>query len=100
MQRIVYMARLQPDKVELYKKAHEQVPTKVIEEATECGIRNHSCFLRGRDLIIYLETDSYEETEKGLLVKPATQDWERRMAGYFDGSLSLQEPWEEVFHMD
>ena len=62
MDRIVYMARLKADKVEGYKKAHETVWPQLISEATLSGIRNHGCFLRGQDLIIYLETDSYQRT--------------------------------------
>jgi L-rhamnose mutarotase len=102
MQRIVYMARLKPDKIEAYKRAHQHVPVELIEEASQCGIVNHSCFLRGTNLIIYLETENYDRTREALVNKVITQKWDAEMADYFDPAFPAEDgsPWEEVFHMD
>jgi L-rhamnose mutarotase len=102
MERIVYMARLRADKVEDYKQAHKNVWVELIKEASQSGIKNHGCFLRGRDLIIYLETQDYEKTQKEFAAKDVTRRWDQYMAEFFDPMFPSQElePWEEVFHMD
>ena len=100
--RTVYMARLKADKVEGYKKAHETVWPQLIKEATLSGIRNHGCFFRSQDLIIYLETDSYQRTLADFNAKQAVMRWNTYMSEFFDPLFPAQamEPWEEVFHMD
>jgi L-rhamnose mutarotase len=96
------MARLKPDKVDEYYQAHLHVPQEVIEEARECGISNHSCFMRGREVIIYLETASYDRTREAFVDKIATHKWDKWMADLFDPTFGDQadEPWKEVFHME
>ncbi len=102
MERIVYIARLKLDMVQGYKEAHQQVWPELIEAGTRAGIRNHSCFVRGNAVIIYLETEDYAATARELSEKDVVKRWNAYMADYFDGSIQAQqaEPWEEVFHMD
>ena len=102
MERIVYMARLKPDKVEGYRKAHQEVWPELIREATRSGIKNHGCFLRGPDLIIYMETESYQQTLADLNAKAVVRKWDAYMSEFFDPAFPSQElePWDEVFHMD
>jgi L-rhamnose mutarotase len=102
MERIVYMARLKPEKVEDYRRVHQTVWPELITEATRSGIKNHGCFLRGRDLIIYLETDRYQNTLADFNAKEVVKKWDSFMSEFFDPTFPSQElePWEEVFHMD
>jgi len=102
MERIFYMARLKPEKVEDYRRVHQTVWPELITEATRSGIKNHGCFLRGRDLIIYLETDSYQNTLADFNAKEVVKKWDSFMSEFFDLTFPSQEfePWDEVFHMD
>ncbi len=102
MERIAYIMRLKPDMVQAYKEAHQQVWPELIEAGNRAGIRNHSCFVRGNTVIIYLETEDYAAAARELAEKDVVKRWNAYMADYFDGSIQAQqsEPWEEVFHMD
>lgn len=102
MERIVYMARLCPEKVEGYRKAQQEVWPELISEATKSGVKNHGCFLRGCDLVIYLETENYEQTLADLNAKAVVKKWDASMSEFFDPGFPSQEsePWDEVFPMD
>ncbi len=102
MERIVYIMRLKPDMVQAYKEAHQHVWPDLIEAGSRAGIRNHSCFVRGNAVIIYLETEDYAAAVWKLSEKDVVKRWNAYMSDYFDCGIQAQqsEPWEEVFHMD
>ena len=95
--RAAYILLVCPDKTEQYQRAHQEVWPELIEAASKFGIRNHSVFMHGRTLFVYVEADDIEEATRKLLEQPVKKRWDADMSDLLDpGSVPL----EEVFHMD
>jgi L-rhamnose mutarotase len=80
-----------------FLRAHQEVWPELIEAASKAGIRNHSVFLHGRTLFVYVEADDVAEATRRLKTQPVKQKWDAYMSALLEpGSVDL----EEVFHMD
>jgi L-rhamnose mutarotase len=107
MERHGQVIKVKPDKVEEYKKYHENVWPDVLETIKECNIENYSIFYKDGYLFAYFEYtgDDFEKDMEKMADDPITQDW-------WDEVKPLQDPieareegewWaemEEVFHVD
>ena len=95
--RAAYILMVQPDKTEQYRRAHQEVWPELIQEASRAGIRNHSVFMHGRTLFVYVEADDIEKATRELLAQPVKKRWDAYMSDLLEpGSVPL----EEVFHME
>ena len=107
MKRYGSIIKIKPEKIEEYKKLHEDVWPDVLKTISECNIKNYSIYLKDDFLFSYFEyygTDYDADMEK-MAADPATQLW-------WDINMPLQTPlegteeggwWaamEEVFHHD
>jgi L-rhamnose mutarotase len=98
MQRRAWLLRVREGKEEEYRRAHEAVWPELIEAARKAGLRNHSCFLAGRDVIVYAEAEDLESTFIQLLATDVKKRWDRVMSSILEGTDSPS--FEELFHFD
>ena len=107
MKRYGMVIKVKPEKLEEYKKLHQNVWPGVLKTIKECNIRNYSIFYKDGYLFSYFEYvgDNYEEDMKKMAQDPVTQEWwklckpcqeplETRKEGEWWAEM------EEVFHMD
>ncbi len=94
--RAAYILMVRPGKEEQYRRAHQAVWPELIEEANKAGIRNHSVFMHGRTLFVYLEADDIGQAERKLKQTAVKQRWDAYMGDLLEpGAVPL----EEVFYM-
>jgi L-rhamnose mutarotase len=107
MQRYGSVLRVQPGKLEEYKRWHAAVWPEIIDMIRQCNIRNYSIYHKDGYLFSYFEYvgNDYAADMAKMAADPKTQEW-------WDIQMPLQEPletraegewWanmEEVFHTD
>jgi L-rhamnose mutarotase len=106
MERVCFLLKVKPDRIEEYKARHAAVWPEMLEALRETGWRNYSLFLREDGLLVgYLETPDFERARREMAAREVNQRWQREMAPFFEqlegrrpdeGLLRL----EEVFHLD
>jgi L-rhamnose mutarotase len=104
VERVCFLARIRPDRLEEYRERHEHVWPEM-REALECaGWGNYSLFLADDGLLVgYLETDDYAGALDAMAVTGVNARWQTEMADFFvaDGPPDrsfLRLP--EIFHID
>lgn len=106
MQRICFLLKARPDRLEEYRRRHREVWPEMLEALRETGWRNYSLFLRDDGLLVgYLETDDFDRARAEMARREVNARWQREMSEFFEdlegrrpdeGLLVL----EEVFHLD
>lgn len=106
MERVGFVLKVKADRLEEYKKRHEQVWPDMLQALRETGWHNYSLFLREDGLLFgYLETPDFESARAAMEEKDVNTRWQAEMAPFFEalegrrpdeGLLCL----EEVFHLD
>jgi L-rhamnose mutarotase len=97
MQRAAYNLTIREGMEEQYRQTHRAVWPELIEAASRCGVRNHSCFVNGRTVLVYIESENLADTYARLGEEPVKRRWDQFMGQILEPQ-SL--PFEEVFHMD
>ena len=105
MQRIGFLLKVKQERLDEYKRRHEDVWPEMLDALRETGWHNYSLFLRDDGLLFgYLETPDFEAAKEGMAAKEVNQRWQADMAPFFeslegrpDESLIVLE---EVFHLD
>jgi L-rhamnose mutarotase len=98
MERVGFLLRVRPDKLDEYKARHREVWPEMLDALRERGWTNYSLFLRADGLLFgYFETEDYERAVAGMAARDVNTRWQADMAQYFaDGEL---ERLEQVFHL-
>jgi L-rhamnose mutarotase len=106
MQRVCFLLKVKPDRLEEYKQRHQSVWTDMLDALRANGWHNYSLFLREDGMLVgYLETPDFDAAREGMAKSEANLRWQRDMAPFFEqlegrrpdqGMLVL----EEVFHLD
>ena len=105
MQRICFLLKVRPDRLEEYRARHAAVWPEMLEALRHTGWTNYSLFLRADGLLVgYLETEDFEAARAGMKHHPVNARWQAEMTPFFepmpgaadDAMTSL----EEVFHLD
>jgi L-rhamnose mutarotase len=104
MERVCFLLRIRPDRLDEYKRRHRQVWPEMLSALSATGWRNYSLFVRPDGLLIgYLETDNFEESRRLMAETGVNERWQREMKPFFvhengraDEAL---ERMEEVFHL-
>ena len=106
MQRICFLLKVRKDRLDEYKRRHEQVWPEMLAALRETGWHNYSLFLRDDGLLVgYLETPDFQKALAGMAAKPINEKWQREMGEFFE-QLEGQRPDQamltlpEVFHLD
>ena len=107
MKRYGMVVKLRPEKIEEYKKYHENVWPEVLRTIRDCNIRNYSIFLRDGYLFA-----CYEYTGNDHAADMAKMAADAKTREWWKITMPMQEPlpgcaegewWaemEEVFHTD
>jgi L-rhamnose mutarotase len=106
MQRVCFLLKVRPEKLEEYKKRHRSVWPEMLAALREAGWRNYSLFLREDGLLVgYLETDDFVSARQAMTACDINARWQRDMAPFFEaqdgrGPDECMSPLEEVFHLE
>lgn len=109
MERVCFLARVRPERLDEYRKRHEEVWPGMLTALREAGWRNYTLFLTEDGLLIgYLETDDYQAALDRMAQTEVNERWQAEMAPYFAGvgdgaSPAPDRRFEritEVFHLD
>ncbi len=94
------LSRLRPECIEQYREYHRNVWPELIQAYCRAGIYGISCFLNGRDLLVYMDYDEerHASCRSELEQNPIQLKWNALMASMADPDFQLIE-FEEVFHM-
>ena len=85
MERICFLLKVKPDRLEEYKRRHQAVWTEMLDALRETGWRNYSLFLREDGLLVgYLETPDFQQALAGMAAREVNLRWQRKMAPFFE----------------
>ena len=104
MKRVGFTLKVRADKLDEYKKHHQQVWPEMLDALRETGWHNYSLFLRDDGLLFgYFETPhSLEQAQSLMAQKEINTRWQEFMAPFFDANARPDEMFielEEVFHL-
>ena len=106
MQRICFLLRVRPERLEEYKQRHTAVWPELLDALRECGWRNYSLFLGEDGLLVgYVETDDFERAQSQMAKRDVNARWQREMGPFFVTADELTAKQglpvlEEVFHLE
>jgi L-rhamnose mutarotase len=107
MKRIGVLLKVRSDKIEEYKKAHENVWPEMKAALSRAGWHNYSLFMRDDGLLFgYFETPvDFATALKGMEKEPINEKWQAAMAPFFEALAGKRADeamleLEEVFHVD
>jgi L-rhamnose mutarotase len=105
MERVCFLLRVRPDRLDEYKARHRAVWPDMLEALSRTGWRNYSLFAAQDGLLVgYLETDDFEAAQRAMAQTDVNARWQAEMAEFFElpsgerpdtGLLRL----EEIFHL-
>jgi L-rhamnose mutarotase len=105
VQRVCFLLKVRPDRLDEYRERHKAVWPRMLDALRETGWRNYSLFLAGDGLLVgYLETDDFEAARAAMAATEVNARWQAEMAPFFEdldgrpdeGMVALT----EVFHLD
>ena len=109
MKRLGMVIRVRPGKIEEYARYHADVWPDVLQQISNCSIRNYSIYHKDGLLFTYLEYvgDDYEADMAKMAANPTVQKWWAVMRNLLEpftpgtqGERLKEEEMEEVFHLD
>jgi L-rhamnose mutarotase len=105
MERVCFLLRVRPDRLEAYKARHRAVWPEMLDALRATGWRNYSLFLDADGLLVgYLETEDFERAVAAMEETEVNARWQAEMAEFFE-LPSGERPdtglrrLEEVFHL-
>jgi L-rhamnose mutarotase len=104
LQRICFVLRVRPDRIEEYRSRHRDVWPEMQAALAESGWHNYSLFLRKDGLLVgYLNCENFEDSRAAMRALEVNTRWQQEMAPFFveDGNPDdAMQPLEEVFHLE
>lgn len=106
MRRVCFLLKVKEDRLDAYKRDHEEVWPEMLDALSRHGWTNYSLFLRPDGLLIgYVETPNWDAALAGMQDEEVNARWQAEMKDYFEaiGDANADEsmqPLEEVFHLD
>lgn len=106
MQRVCFLLRIKPDRIEEYKERHAAVWPEMLQALSESGWHNYSLFLRPDGLLVgYFETPDLEAARAAMSKQEVNKRWQEDMAPFFEKlegrhADEAMMKLEEVFHLD
>ena len=105
MERVCFLARVRPDRLEEYRAAHRRVWPEMTAALSSAGWSNYTIFLADDGLLVgYLESDDYQAALERMAQTDVNDRWQAEMAPFFQG-LEGRRPDEglvrldEIFHL-
>ena len=104
MQRICFVLRVKPERLEEYRERHRHVWPEMTRALSETGWRDYSLFLRKDGLLVgYLTCENFEASRAAMHALEVNERWQREMAPFFLEEANPDDalhPLDEVFHLD
>ena len=106
MKRVGFLLKVKEDKLDEYKKHHEQVWPEMLDALRRTGWGNYSLFMRKDGLLFgYFEAvEDFDASLAGMAKEAINDKWQEFMSPYFENlSGAVDENMielEEVFHLD
>jgi len=104
VERVCFLARVRPDRLEEYRAAHRRVWPEMTEALSSAGWANYTIFLADDGLLVgYLETDDYEAALAAMAATDVNKRWQAEMAEFFVDDGPPDESFlriAEIFHLD
>jgi len=107
MKRVAFLLKVKEEKIEEYKKHHEQVWPEMLDALSRSGWHNYSIFMReDGQLFGYFEAaESFQTSLEKMSQEEINARWQEFMTPYFEGIDGLAADkqmieLEEVFHLD
>ena len=98
VQRVCFLLRVRPDRLDEYKEAHRSVWPEMLEALRATGWTNYSLFLDDDGLLVgYFETPDYEAAVAGMEATDVNTRWQAAMSEYLVPPMRRIE---EVFHLE
>jgi L-rhamnose mutarotase len=98
MERRAWLLKVREGKEGEYLRSHAAVWPELIKATCQAGIRSQTCFLSGRDVIVYEEADDLEAAFTNLLKTNVKKRWDEAMSNILEDTRSRV--FDEVFHLD
>jgi L-rhamnose mutarotase len=105
MERVCFLLRVRPDRLEDYKARHRAVWPEMLAALRATGWGNYSLFLDDDGLLVgYLETDDFARAVAAMEQTDVNARWQAEMAEFFELPGGERpdtglERLEEVFHL-
>ncbi len=106
MTRVCFLLKVRADRLEEYRRRHQEVWPEMQDALRATGWHNYSLFLRPDGLLVgYLETPDFEQARASMQDHPVNARWQAEMAPFFESlgngtADASMMPLEEVFHLD
>jgi len=104
MERVCFLARVRPDRLDEYRERHETVWPEMRAALSAAGWGNYSIFLADDGLLVgYLETEDYQAALDAMAATDVNTRWQAEMAGYFVAAGPPDRSFlrlKEIFHLD
>ncbi len=92
MQRIGFVIKVKPDKLEEYKRIHADVWPELLAELKVAGMRNYSLWLRPDGTEFgYLETNDWDAACAYLAKSEVHTSWQLHMQNYLESGANEAE---------
>jgi L-rhamnose mutarotase len=105
MKRVGFQFKINPERLEEYKKIHQAVWPEMLQALRKAGWHNYSLFAREDGLIFgYFETEvSLQAAQAKMAVSDVNTRWQEFMKPFTDADIRPDESFmelEEYFHLD
>jgi len=85
MERVCFVLRVRPDRLDEYRERHRSVWPEMLDALRETGWRNYSLFLADDGMLVgYLETDDFAAAQAGMEAREVNARWQAEMAEFFE----------------
>jgi L-rhamnose mutarotase len=85
MERVCFVLRVRPDRLEEYRERHRHVWHEMLDALRDTGWRNYSLFLDDDGLLVgYLEAEDFEAAQAGMAQRDVNARWQAEMAEFFE----------------
>jgi L-rhamnose mutarotase len=92
MQRVAFLIRVRPEKLDEYKRLHDPLNAELAAVLRKAGIRNYSLWMRPDGTEFgYLECDNWEQTCAELARSPVHDRWQVRMQEFLLSPVSAEQ---------
>ena len=98
MERVCFLLRVRPERLDEYKARHREVWPDMLDALSATGWTNYSLFLDDDGLLVgYFETPDYEAAVAGMEATGVNARWQAEMAEFLVPPMRRIE---EVFHLE
>ena len=104
MERVCFLARVRPDRLDEYRERHKSVWPEMRAALAAAGWGNYSIFLAADGLLVgYLETEDYQAALDAMAVTEVNKRWQAEMSQFFVADRLPDQSFlrlAEIFHLD